>query len=426
MKYLILILTLFLSACGSEQATANNEAAQGFHSPPEMLATWTGDYSSWWKRPQYYSGIPKYSGAFGTYTHKHIPVAVSRNGSTFSVRTDNTEDDNFYIYAMKDGVSVKVYTIYNWDDPHTNAAINVDGEGYVWIHVASRGLAHKFQGGRILKSQTPYELDFECVDGCSDSNVNYEAYPQIHNTDIGMNLIYTHYETDIGSNESHRRTWSRFNGERTKLSRLAHYNVSAYDSENTKLLCVASNTLLNSSPDARVNLSVICTRYGNYNWTTESGSLINLDSLDESNRIVYETQSKGTYIYLKDIIFVNGKLRVLFTESTTDNPSEGTRYLKEWVKDVGVSTITEVGHNYSAGAYLKKNGNLYIVAGKSTSTGYLSGDLELYGDSYSLIDTLQGDFSYVRRVVGTDGKAVMSSGTSDYATRGKHYELYLE
>lgn len=425
MKYLIVVLTLLLSACGSEQAEANNIVVKDAYSPPKMSAVWTGNYSSWWEIPQYYNGTPKYSGAFGTYTHKHIPVAVQTGGSLFSVRTDNTQDNNFYVYVTKDSQEVLVHTINNWDDPHTNAVINTLPYGYIQVRIASRGLAHKFQSGKVLQSKTPYVLDFECVEGCSESNINYEAYPQIHNTLWKNHLIYTHYETDAGDSRSHRRTWSKVNGKRVKLSNLSHYNVSYFDYHSEKL-CVASNTLINSSPDNRVNLSVICTHDSFNAWTLHDNSYLDMSNKDESNRIVYNTESKGTFVYLKDIIATAGTFRVLFTESTSSDPTKGTRHLKEWVQGVGVSTITEVGHNYSAGAYLKKNGNLYIVAGKSNSTGYLSGDLELYDDSYSLIDTLQGDFSYVRRVVGTDGKAVMSSGASDYATRGKHYILTLQ
>ena len=99
--------------------------------------------------------------------------------------------------------------------------------------------------------------------------------------------------------------------------------------------------------------------------------------------------------------------------------------MSEWVQGEGVYKITQVGHNYSAGAYLKKDGQLYIVAGKSNSTGYLSGSLELYDTDYTLVDTLQGDYSYVRRVRGANGKAVMSQGASDIEVRGKHYTLEL-
>lgn len=393
---------------------------------PKMLAEWTGYYSSWWEIPQYYNGIPKYSAAKGTYTHKHQYMAVYRNGMLFSVRTDNTEDENFYVYVMKDGVSVKVHTILNWDDPHTNASINLDDNGYVWVHIASRGLAHKFQSGKILKSKTPYELDFECVDGCSDLNINYEAYPQVHNTAWGMHLIYTRYEQDYEGGINQRRLWSRAGGERVKLSKLAHYSVSNFDSVSNKL-CVASNTLINGLPDKRVNLSVICTDQDG-NWYKSNGDPVNFSQIDESDRVVYETESWETFVYLKDIISIDGKLRVLFVESSTSDPTKGHRYLKEWIQGEGVKIVAYVGHNYSAGSYIEKNDELYIALGQSAVQYYLSGIVELYNSDYDLIDTLEdgGEYSYIRRVIGTDGMAVMSRGRSDVKERGQHYILTLQ
>lgn len=423
---LTLSLGLLLTGCNSDSNAGVHEDIYVYQDPV-MYLTDTGYTSTWWELPnQYYNGVPKYSGAFGTYTHKHIPLAVkSYFGDIFSVRTDNTVDGNFYVYAMKNNQSVLVHTIENWDDPHTNAIIHILNTGHVEVRIASRGLAHKFQSGVVLRSQTPFELDFQCVEGCSPNDVNYEAYPQMHYTGWGNHLIYTKYEQINNQGMNYRNLYSRIGNNHKKLSNLAHYNVSYYD-PNMDQLCVASNTLLGGSPENRVNLSVICTEYGQDTWKTTDNKLIDFNSQDESNRIVYNTQNLGTYVYLKDMIAVAGKMRVLFTETDSTDPTTGTRWLSEWIQGEGVSKIAQVGHNYSAGAYLKKNGKLFIVAGVSNSTGYLSGSLELYDTDYTLIDTAQGDYSYVRRVRYGDGEAVLSEGASDINTGGRHYTLKLD
>lgn len=430
----IALLTSLLYGCGGSESSAK-ENLPAVYTPPVMTATWSGEFSSWWERPQYYGDnkIPKYSGAMGTFPHKLIPMAVkSYHGDVFSIRTDNTEGDgNFHVYAMKNGVSVLVHTIEYWDDPHTNGIIYLDKGGYVYVRIASRGLSHKFQSGIVLKSQTPFELDFSCVEGCSPQTPNFEAYSQMSNTSWGEHLIYTKYEYDEEDEvpKAHRRLWSRIGDERVKLSNLARYNVSYYDS-NKDELCVASNTLLDSSPDKRVNLSVICTEGGQDLWKLSDNSLVTFnDPSDplETKRIVYETASKGSFIYLKDIISVTGKMRVLFTESTSDDPTKGTRYLKEWIQGEGVYTITEMGHNYSTGAYIKKDRRLYIVAAKSAVPYYMSGYLSLYNTDYEEIDTLSdGEYSFIKRVRYGNGEAVMSRGQSDLASRGEHYNLMLE
>lgn len=432
MRYLILALSILLSGCGGEASAKqdNQHFVQERAVSPKMEATWTGQYSTWWELPQYYSGTPKYSGSFGTYTHKHIPVAVNHGDDLFSVRTDNTEDENFYVYVMKNNRSVKVHTIKNWDDPHTNAAINVDNSGYVWVHIASRGLAHKFQSGKVLKSITPYELDFECVSGCSDEDINYEAYPQIHNASWGIHKIYTHYE--LVGDRNYRKPWSMVNGVRQKFTDNAAYQISHYSEGE---LCVASNRLINGDPDNRQDVYLLCTGDGT-SWYDQRGESVNLplntynwhakifDSMDNS-----AIDDKQFLTYLKDIYKFNGKWRVLFTRSESADPTKGERWLVEWVEgdyQLHPREITKVGHNYSAGAYIEKDGQLYIVVGKSNSTGYLSGSLELYDTDYTLFDTLQGDYSYARRVRGADGKAVMSQGASDIKVRGKHFTLEIK
>ena len=58
--------------------------------------------------------------------------------------TDNTKDDNFYVYAAKDNTEkVLIHTIYNWEDPHTNAIIHVLDTGIVHVHVSARGNGNK-------------------------------------------------------------------------------------------------------------------------------------------------------------------------------------------------------------------------------------------------------------------------------------------
>lgn len=415
------LIALSVSACGN----VDNKGSVDIITPPPpkppvMVAVDTGNSSSWWERPQYYNNVPKYSGAFGTYTHKHIPVAVYAKGELYSVFTDNTTNNDFQIYVTKgDSEKVLVHVIKDWDDPHTNAVINVLPDGIVEVRVASRGLSHKFQSGVVLRSSTPYELDFYCVEGCTEDAPNYEAYPQIHKTSWGQHLIYTRYE--LRGKRNFRMPYSKVDGNIQSLSNDAHYNISYYDDVSGRLF-VASNTLIGGSPDDRKNLSLIYTVDGD-SWRKTDNTLVDFNLQDESDRVVHDAGLNN--IYLKDIITVDGEVRVLFTESSSDDPTQGTRYLKEWIEGEGVHTIVEVGHNYSAGAYIKKDGELYIVAGISNSTGYLSGSLNLYDRDYTLIDTLEGDYSYVRRVRDTEALAVMSEGAADINNGGRQFNLEL-
>lgn len=423
-KTLIAIMVFLLSACGGSEVSQKKIESLPLQ-PPSMVAEWPGWFSSWWEIPQYYNGVPKYSGAFGTYTHKHVPVATWANGHLYHVRTDNGEGDgNFNVYAMKDTTeSVLVHTIENWNDPHTQAAIKVLPDGHVMVHIASRGLAHKFQSGKIYKSRTPYELDFECIDGCVKDNI--EAYPQLHNTARGYQVLYTEYVRLPGYSLDQRQLRSRIGSATQDLTNSAHYAISHYANGE---LCVARNHLINGSPEYRINLYFTCTSDGTA-WESYNGDPIQTPWPNDNSNRIYLSGDDPELVFLKDIYFFGGEWHVLFTVSTSADPTKGDRYLMHWRESNGSYPVTTVGHNYSAGSFIEHNSKLYIIAGKSSVPGYLSGHLELY-DAYTnvLFDTLQDgqEYSYVRRVDGANSLAVMSMGASDIEVRAEHYILKIE
>ncbi len=429
MKYLLLLI-LTLSGCGSEKTKPEKvEIEPRKIQPVTITATPTNNACTWWEIPnQDFNGVPKYAGSLCTYTHKHIPLAVYGDNSLFYTTTDNTTDDNFYVYAHKGEEKVLVHQINNWSDPHTNAAIQIDNGGYINVHVASRGLDFKFQSGKILKSKTPYELDFECADGCD--NVNFEAYPQVFDTSFGYYVGYTHYVKDpaIHPARNVRELWYRIGNARTKLAKGSHYSVTHY---HNGVLYVAFNYLKLGSTEDRHNLYGLKTKDG-VNWTTFNNKPVSLPvSQDYEPARLYETESKGNNVYLKDITWQVG-VRVLFTESTTNDPTTGERHLKEWYNDdeQPVITVTKTNHNYSSGAYVKYDNNAYILTNGDSGVPYLGGNVEaykVYGATHGLQHTLTGgNYSYIRKVYGVDGMAVAGEGVGDAFITSEHVILEIE
>lgn len=416
MRYLILIIFLF--GCNNEQ-TQKEEVVEV---KDVISVRSTNNNCTWWEIPQYYEGVPKYSGPLCTYTNKHIPNAYF-DKYLFYVTTDNTQDDNFYVYAHKGEEKELVHTIENWNDPHTNAAIIVLPDGKVRVDIASRGLDHKFQSGKVLISKTPYQLDFECIEGCESDN--FEAYPQLHNTSWGFQKVYTHYliDNEIHPSRNIRTTWTNLNGNRQQLLTGAHYNVSLY---SDGFLYVFYNYLVEGKPDERINLYAIKTNDG-FNWTTlDDRELSTPISYLDNRPMVHESEG---YVYLKDLTVFNGRPRFLFVESTSFDPTQGTRQLKEFVQGQ-VTDIYPSHHNYSSAAYIHKNGELYVIANNEGQPYYNGGGLslmKLVNGSYKQVEQLNdGNYNYIRKVFNTSAMAVSGLGESDVYLTSEHVIINLD
>jgi hypothetical protein len=129
---------------------------------------------------------------------------------------------------------------------------------------------------------------------------------------------------------------------------------------------------------------------------------------------VYESEG---YIYLKDI--TDGK--VLFTESTDYDPTKGTRIVKEWSVD-GIKSITETNHNYNAGAYV--GGNILVT--QDGLKGWVGGDIVLYQDYTEIARDNSSNCNYVRKVINSDDKAVVSCDNFHLNESASHYILTID
>jgi len=414
MKYIL--IALLLIGCGEKVVTKTVEVEKvvivEVESTELNLSAEYIDQSTYWCIPQYYGdNVPKYCAA-GTYTNKHIPLAFKANDDIYHVYTDNTKDDNFYVYAAKNNdEKALVHTIENWSDPHTNAVIHVLESGIVHIHIASRGLAHKFQSGKILASKTPYELDFECIDGCE--NINIEAYPQVWDTSWGEHVGYTNYLIDprIHAARNIRTLWYRVGDDRKQLVEGGHYSISYYDGST---LYLAYNQLVDGKPDNRINIYLIKTVDG-INWTNINNKALELPLLTHNDdTLIYESEG---YVYLKDI--THGK--VLFTESTDYDPTIGTRIVKEWSVD-GIRDITETNHNYNAGAYV--GGNILVT--QDGLKGWAGGDIVLYENYIEIARDNSSNCNYIRKVINSDDKAVVSCDNFHLNESASHYILTVD
>ncbi|CAM4001967.1 hypothetical protein [Pseudoalteromonas byunsanensis] len=382
--------------------------------------------SSFCLTKQLYNGVPKYCGATGTYSYKHIPVAVEKSNNHFEVYSAN-EGGNLVTYIIKNyNTRVKVHTEESWDDPHTNAVVDIDRNGYVYVQLSSRGLSHKFRSGHLYKSSTPYGTDFVKLKGAPSHGSLNQSYPQLHLDNTSKRLaIFSRYE--YAGQKSVRTLWVDNNGSEIKLAEGGHYAVS--DTNDDGALYVAYNYHPGYNLDRRSNIHVIKSYTWNPSvWYNIKGEKLTLPLAENDPRtLVYNSEAKGTYIYMKDIVVeesgTGGGVHVLFTESTSYDPTQGTRFTKDLdiqrYDNIKLSTITEVNHNYSAATYITDRFAWTIsgvLVNGNNAKPYFGGDINYYSRSngaWKYDSTVSGDYAYIRKVRGANYKAVASKGSVD-------------
>lgn len=407
----------------------------------------SGYQSSYFCLTQLYNGIPKYCGAVGTYTHKHIPVAIEKNGNYFEVfsNNENTGGDpdktDLVIYLVKNYVEkVKIHTELDWDDAHTNASIDIDGNGYVYVQVSSRGLGHKYRSGHLFKSTSPYSTTMTKLKGTPSHGDFNQGYPQLHYTgNENRFVLFTRYRNVNG--KSMRELWVDKNGTEYKLAEGGHYQVSWRD-RDAGITYTAFNYHPNNDLDKRSNIHIAKNYYGNSNWYNLEGELLTLPLAENDPRtLVYNSEAQGTYIYLKDIVGEEvglGSVRVLFTESTSADPTQGTRETKELSyfseNNINFYSFGTVNHNYSAATYLTgrfAQHTKYVLVNGNNGIPYFGGDIKVFkkdfylGWTYQTATSDNNNYSYVRRVRGAEKKAVASKGVGDIDSGNTHVRIAI-
>jgi len=116
----------------------------------------------------------KYPGGLGTYTAKHVPMAVyaPEAEKTFFVYGGTPDPAKRHVLAMVSyydharGVVPRPRIVHDKggvSDPHDNPSLCLDGQGHVWVFVSGRA---NHRPGYKYRSTEPYRIDRFERGGC--------------------------------------------------------------------------------------------------------------------------------------------------------------------------------------------------------------------------------------------------------------------
>lgn len=140
----------------------------------------------------------KYSGGLGTYTANHQPMAVysptaNKTFFTYGGTPSAGKRELAIMVSLFDHATGRVprpvilYLDPSVDDPHDNASLQLDKEGYIWVFKSGRGVTRP---GLVFRSTKPHSLDaLACV------SVQEFTYPQVwYDSEQGFLMLFAKYQ----------------------------------------------------------------------------------------------------------------------------------------------------------------------------------------------------------------------------------------
>ena len=325
----------------------------------------------WFTLGQFSEYGDKYSGGLGTYTAKHIPLAVYAPAvnKTFFVYGGTTGPEERYLLIMASeydhasGTVPKPTIVHDKEgvnDPHDNGSILLAEDGHVWVFVSGRG---RKRMGFKYRSVDPYSVDaFEQI------REEEMTYPQPWLIP-GKGILHCFTKYTAGrelywETSPDGRSWT----EDRKLAGMGgHYQTSR---EQNGRVITAFNYHPGGNVDKRTNLYYVETSDFGETWQTASGEVVQTPLENTQNpALVRDYEAEGRLVYVKDINFdENGHPVVLVVTSSNYQPGPAgdprTWELVRWTgTDWTFTEVTNSTHNYDMGSlYIEPDGIWRIIA----------------------------------------------------------------
>ncbi len=363
----ICILSLFtLILRAQDYPSLNNQKIDGYR-------------SIWFTLGQFSEYGDKYSGGMGTYTAKHIPLAIyaPEVQKTFFVyggvaegrktqADDSEKRKNPYgsyllcmagCYDHKTGTVTKPTVVYDKKgviDPHDNPAIAMDTDGYVWVFVSGRG---RGRPGFVYKGRQPYSVDaFDLIveDERTYPQPKYvkgKGFLHLFTKYTGTRLLYFSTSADGYTWTEHQQLAAI---KRPEDKNGGHYQISGQLGEK---IVFFFNWHPNGNVDKRTNIYYLQTTDFGKTWTKVDGTPVQIPVTDlASPTLLRDFFSKNENVYIKDVAFdENGYPMALYVSGKGHEPGPKNG-LKDWQiiywngKEWENHKITTSDHNYDTGS----------------------------------------------------------------------------
>ncbi|HIB91690.1 TPA: hypothetical protein EYO57_31625 [Candidatus Poribacteria bacterium] len=323
----------------------------------------------WFTLGQFFEEGDKYSGGLGTYTAKHVPMAVYAPAvkKTFFVYGGAKEGQrhlltmaSYYDHHHLVPQPTIVHDKDGVDDPHDNSSIALDETGHIWIFVSGRG---RGRPGFKYRSFEPYSIErFELV---SEEEMTYPQPWWLESKGI-VHLFtkYTGVRELYWNTSSDGKNWT----EHRKLAGMGgHYQTSHRRGDR---IITAFNMHPEGKVDVRTNLYFVQTDDMGAIWRTADGSPIGTPMTDpHCGALVRDFQAEGRLVYMKDIdLDANGNPVILVVTSASHKPGP-TGEPRIWMivhwteRNWEFHQVTRSTHNYDMGSlYIESSGTWRIIA----------------------------------------------------------------
>jgi hypothetical protein len=396
--------------------TSGDPRQEASVAPNERVDGYLGIWFTLGQRSEYGD---KYSGGLGTYTAKHLPLAIycAQSEKTFFVY-GGTRRSKKHLLAMIGYYDHRQHRVpkptivhdkQGVDDPHDNPSLAMDDQGYLWVFVSGRG---RHRPGFIYRSSAPRSIEsFERI------REDEFTYPQpFHSSGRGFFHLFTRYTRGrelYWNTSSDGRSWS----DPKKLAGMGgHYQVSNYSQDR---IVTVFSMHPGGNVDLRTNMYYVETRDWGKTWSTIDGTQVKVPLKDrKSPAIVRDFQKEGLLVYLKDIRLDGMGFPVILTVISKDHrpgPQQPPRQVlvtrwdgHQWHH----LPVTETNHNYDTGCLTIEADGSYRVYFPSDAGPQLwgtGGEVVIWtsrdqGKSWSRERTVTKNslmnHAYIRRPVG--------------------------